>query len=44
MEKERRKIELCAGMCVFWNGKYSKARTLAIENNKAVLMLDKPLN
>lgn len=35
---------LSAWMCVFWNGKYSKARTLAIENNKAVLMLEKPLN
>lgn len=30
---------LSAWMCVFYNGKYSKHRTLAIDNDKAVLML-----
>lgn len=34
---------LSAWICVFWNGKYSKARTLAINNDKAVLLLPKPL-
>ena len=34
---------LSAWIGVFWNGKYSKARTLAIENDKAVLMLPEPI-
>lgn len=34
---------LSAWVGVFWNGKYSKVRTLAIDNDKAVLMLPEPI-
>lgn len=37
------KAGLSAWIGVFWNGKYSKVRTLAIKNEKAVLILPQPL-
>ena len=40
-------LEQCNGLSawigVFWNGKYSKVRTLAIESDKAVLILPEPI-
>ena len=34
---------LSAWIGVFWNGKYSKSRTLSIDNDKAILILPEPL-